>query len=346
MVPNRLTEVHRKVGRPMRLRSMVVGTIALSLAPAFVQAEVSRLDPVPASSAAAPTRQALAAGIVDVGGERERAAKALEPVEGMISAMIVSRLSLKGAGTADQVKSIVHETLSPVAPKVTDAEIEAYAANFSSEQLRDVLAFMRSPAGLVGTANLALLKQELSAALSGSPSNAGEEAARVFAGVPSAKRELVRRILTAQDFEARTRKGYASLGAAFNAAAPRSPDGNSPEESLSGEEQARRDHAADDYVRLVMEIEQRHYVDHFSDAQLAAMADYLESDAGRAVLARTPTVKLAAGRVFLDQLAVAIPSLNGSICAAIPCSPEQRAQLADLTHAIALRLPSFAGLLG
>jgi hypothetical protein len=318
--------------------------------PAFFIAGVGETNVESPSSSATPQTRALAAAVVEVGGDRERELEALEPMGSILSAMIASRLSLDEPAAA-KVRTIVHETLISIPSKLVDAEIEAYAANLSVKELDGVLTFLKSPAGRAEKSNLPLLHSELGTIMSGpDTAKTGEQAARVFAEASPAKRAAIRRILVAQDLESHTRRGLAAFGTLVEQAAPsQSIDSGPPSGPPQSNEQkqAKRDKAArdaEDYVRLVKEVEQRYYVDHFSEEQLTAIADYLEGEAGRAMLAQLPMIQRAVGQNLRNQLVIGIPSLNGNVCAAIACSPEQRTRLADFTRRMVENLPRFDSL--
>ncbi len=285
----------------------------------------------------------LAKALMELGDERQLDVKALEPMESLVSNLIAAKLSLSDPSTAAKVRSVVHQALEPVSVKAADAMIDAYASNFTSQELGAVLAFMRSPAGEAEKANLPLLRVELGAALTGlsSDPNLEAEATRIYEGASPAKRELIVRILKAQDFEAHTRKGYAALGEVMKAAIKQAA---SPAQSATPSSPTAEDErAADAYVRLVTAVEKRYYVNHFSETDLSAMAAYLESDAGQAILARMPIVKRAVGKALADALVIAIGSLDKDVCAATPCTAEQRASVADFATAMAARVPSMMG---
>jgi hypothetical protein len=179
------------------------------------------LSPVVTRAAAPPVDvHELATALVEIGDERQHEAKALEPMEALFANLIAVKLSITDPSATAKVKSVVHGAFAPVSVRAGDAMIDAYATNFSAQELADVLAFMKSPTAEVEKANLPLLKAELGAALTGLSSNPTVEAdaLRVFDGASPAKPELILRILKAQDFEAHTRKGYATLGAVLKTA--------------------------------------------------------------------------------------------------------------------------------
>jgi hypothetical protein len=204
---------------------------------------------------------------------------------------------------------------------------------------------MRSPAAEAEKTNLLLLKAELGAALSGSSGspNVEAEALRVYDAASPAKRELILRIFKAQDFEAHTRKGYVTLGAVMKAGLQKAASkGEIPQPSSQTDDEL----GADAYVRLVTAVEKRYYANHFAEADLAAIATYLESDAGQAILSRMPLVKREVGKSLSAQLAIALQSLDKSVCTAVPCSEAQRASMTDFTRSMATSIPAVIGAAG
>ena len=308
--------------------------LSLALMPAFAVA-----DPTASAMAPAATRQAraLAETLARVSDEREKAAKALEPLEGLLSGQVAIRLSTTDPGVIAKVKRIVHDGLSSVVQKSVDAMADGYAANFSTEELGHVIAFVESPVGQAEKANLPVLKKELAAALN--DSGTGDAAAHAFAAASPEKRTLVRQILTAQDFETHTRQGYARLLAIGAAAASQSGVGASAQRPDSDADPK----AADDYVRLMTEVEEGFFVTHYSDAQLAAMVSYVESKPGQAILTRLPNVKRAVGAVLTHELSATVSTLPEHVCAIVACSPEQRTRLTEFASVMAagiLKLPA------
>ncbi len=185
------------------MRSPVSCAVAILLSCASARAATPPLD-VPE----------LARAVVEIGDERPHEDQAIQPIEAFLSNSISTRLSLTDPSATVKVKSVVHDAFAGVSEKTADATVDAYAANFTARELGDVLAFMKSPAGMMEKANLSLLKVEMSAALvdpSGNPA-IEVDAMRAYDGASPTMRELIGRILKAQDFEAHTRKGYATLG--------------------------------------------------------------------------------------------------------------------------------------
>jgi uncharacterized protein len=313
--------------------------LSLALTPALTAAGPSAS--ASAAGRATPETRALAEKLAAVSDERETEAKALEPVERMLSGTIAIRLSITDAGVVAQVKHIVHDALSPVVQKAVDALVDGYAANLSGEELRRVIAFVESPEGQAEKINLPLLKNELAAAMSGSPeaAKAEDSARRAFAAASPEKRALVQRILTAQDFDAHTRRGYATLQAMMKSVTVATGVGSSIGQQRSDADAK----AEDDYVRLVTGVEEGFYVTHYTDGQLEAVAAYLESEPGQAVLTRSPKVKEVVGGVVRQGLLGAVSSLPEKVCATVACTPDQRTHLAEFTTAMAAgvsRLPA------
>jgi len=304
----------------MYLMPPAVVALTLAFTPAF-----AAVDAVPA----AQETRALAETVVKLSDERENEAKALEALDDRLSDQIAVQLSTTDPGVIARLKQVVHDALSPVVQKAGDVMVDGYAANFSTEELGRVIAFLNSPEGQAEKVNLPLLKRELAAALSGSPktATAGEAAAQAFAAASPEKRALVQRILTAQHFETHTRQGYAALQATLKAVA--SQAGLRASAGPAGSENDPR--AADDYVRLVTEVEEGFYVTHYTDEQLAAAATHLESEPGQAVVTRLPTIKRAMGAVLAHGLSSAISSLPEQVCKTVVCSTDQRSRLAAFT---------------
>ncbi len=326
----------------MRLAPAVIALL-LALTPAVAAASptTSVSNPAPAATREA---RALAGALVSASGDRENEVKALDPVEGMLSSQIAMRLSTTDPGVVAKVNEVVHGALSTVVQKSVDALVEGYASSLSTDELGHIIAFVKSPAGQAEKANLPLLKQALAAALNSSDTGAkaGESAAQVFAAASPEQRALVLRILTAQDFEAHTRQGYATLGVTVKAALSRSgvrPPGGQPGSEADAK-------AADASVRLATEIEEGFCVSHYTNAELAEAAAYLESEPGQALLTRLPKVKGAIGAVLAQALADALSSLPAQVCTTVACSPDQRTRLAELMAVMAAVVSSLPSLNG
>ncbi len=286
-------------------------------------------------AAATPKTLALAEALVAAGDELQHEQQALEPLETMISTMVSTQLATADPAAAATVKAVVSQALAPAPSKAIEAMTGLYAANFSERELREILTFVNGPAGQAEKINLPLLKGELRAALSATATGAGgaDDIDRALAKASPAKRQLILRILKAQDLEARTRKGYQALLGAMDGAAPTAAGPSSRPPTAAAQ-------AVDDYVRQTMAVTARFYGLRFSEAQLAASADYLESEAGRAVLERMPIIQRAAGGVLRDQLVIALASLDAKVCAAVACSQDQRAAVAAFARGMAAQLSS------
>ncbi len=305
-------------------------TVALSFALTFAFAASDPTASAPARpSPATPEALSLATTLVGVSDERANATKALEPLENLMSGWITTCLSTTDPSVIAQVKQIVRDALSPIQQQAVDAMVDSYAASFSTEELGRAIAFAEGPEGQAEKANLPLLKKDLAAALSGSSkvAKAGDSASQVFAAASPERRAFVQRILVAQHFEARTRRNYATLGAMIEAAALRAGLGTS-----TGKAGSRADaKAADNYVRLVTEVEEDFYVTHYTDAQLTGFATYLESEPGQAFVTRMPKVRKALSSVVAHGLLGAVSKLPDRVCKAVACTPDQRTRLAELT---------------
>lgn len=312
------------------MRALVAFAIAVLASPSLAHA-----------AASSGNVHDLAKALVEIGDERPRMAKTLEPIEAVIAGGISLELSLTDPDSTAKVKGMVHQALAPVSDRAGDAMVDSYAANFTLQELSDVLAYMNTPAAKVEKANLPLLRAEMGGVLTGASNRATIEAdaMKVYDGAPPAKRELILRILKAQDFEARNRRELATFGAAMKTMLPPALKGEKaqPHNSVATAEDAR---AMDDYVRLMVAIQKRYYVDHFSEADLSTVATYLESDAGQAVLTRLPVVRRAMAKVMADQIFVALGSLDEKVCAAVPCTADQRASIAEHTKSVASMMTS------
>jgi len=316
----------------MHWYAAVFGVLTLLIFPPLARAA----EPVVAgtqSTDTTPQTRALAEELITVGGESERMQKPLATMDNMLSSMIVRQLPLSNAETAAKVKATIDEALAPVASQTDEALVQAYEANFSDQQLSGALSFIKSPAGQAEASSLPLLKAELGAVLDGSPDSMGRviAAEKAFADAPQSKRDLIRRIFAAQDFENHTHQGFTKFGTLLGQSFAAQPKGQIPsrsdEQNKADDDQFAR--ATDEKVRASLAIEERYYVDHFSDAQLEATASYLESDAGRAMLQRAPIVRRAVGKAMFDQIATILSSMTEPVCAAAACTPEQHKNLSD-----------------
>lgn len=316
------------------MRALVAFAIALLASPSLAHA-------------AAPSGDVheLAKALVEIGGERPRMAKILEPIEAIIAGGISLDLSLTEPDETAKVKSVVHQALAPISDRAGDAMVDAYSANFTAKELSDVLTYMNTPAAKAEKANLPLLKADMGAALSGASNRTTIEAdaIKVYDGAPPAKRELVLRILKAQDFEARNKRDLAIFGAALTAAVPADKEGEKAQ-SPSAAPTAADSRASDDYMRLMVAIQKRYYVDRFSEADLSTVAAYLESEAGQAVLTRLPLVRRVVGKAMADATLVALGSLDAKVCATVPCNGDQRSSIAEHTRAMASSMTSALGI--
>lgn len=315
------------------MRALVAFAIAVLASPSLAHAAASSGDV-----------HELAKALVEIGDERPRMAKTLEPIEAVIAGGIAVELSLTDPDSTAKVKDVVHQALAPVSDRAGDAMVDAYSSNFTAEELSDVLTYMNTPAAKAEKANLPRLKADMGAALWSASGGATIEAdaVKVYEGAPPAKRELVLRILKAQDFEARNRREFATFGAAMKTMLPPAVKGEKAQPHNAGApaEDAR---VMDDYMRLMVAIQKRYYVDHFSEADLSTVATYLESDAGQAVLTRLPVVRRATAKAMADQIFVALGSLDEKVCAAVPCTADQRASIADHTKSVATTMTSVIG---
>jgi hypothetical protein len=281
------------------------------------------------SDTATPETRTLAAEVVRIGGDRERMAGQLRPLETMLEQTIVSTLGANDDATKSKVDGIVRGGLVSLEGKAVEAEANAYAAHFSAAELRDVLAFMNGPGGRAEAANLPLMKHDLGPALTMVDADAAktiQDAEAAFAKATPARRTLIRRIFAAQKTEAHIREDHEALLATM-ASAMNSASGSAGRGADSAPETPKEAHDLDAYVHLVMAIETRFYVQHYSDAELEGIAAYLESETGQAVIDRLPLIRRAIGQAMQTQLNSFLPIADAPICAAVSCSPEQRAAL-------------------
>jgi hypothetical protein len=328
----------------MRSKSTLLAALLLSVAPALASADphTTAHAPSPPSDPTADKR-ALAETLLTADGTRESETKALQRLTGLLSAQVVGKLQISDPAVVAKVTQIVHEVTAPAGPRVVDAAADAYAANFSAKELAALIAFVRSPIGQAEMANQPLLKVELAAVINGSPDSGHVEAAakQAFAAASLSDRELVERILAAQDFEARTRNDFEALQAAVNAAfAPvLLAAKKAPSDVEKRAEQAEAGRRTDDYVRSAVTVEKGFYVKHYSNAQLAELATYIESEPGRVALNRSPLIKRAVSEVATQQMSTAISLLVEPVCAAVACSSAQRTSVVEWANAMRAASP-------
>ena len=312
----------------MHTVSRIAGAIILTASPLAAQTPNATL--ADKTSPVDPQTRALAVQVVAKGGERDRLAGALAPVEDLLKFKIKSALGLTDEADSAKIMAIVHAAVIVVSSKVSEAEADAYAANFSTSELSEILAFLTGPSGEAEETNLPLLKRDLRAALDMDTLGVAKikkTAALDLDKVSPNRRDSIERIFKAQDLEAHTRQGYLTLQARLSRVTSifhDKPITQTQNSSAKSNEEAR---AADDYANMVMAVETQFYATHYTDTELAGVADYLESKAGRAALTRKPLIQQAAGRAMRAQFTTFLAALDASVCSAVACTPTQHASL-------------------
>lgn len=76
-----------------------------------------------------------------------------------------------------------------------------------------------------------------------------------------------------------------------------------------------------------MAIERSFYLTHYSDKELNIIANYLESDAGKAVMTQLPMIRQKVGNRLIAKLEDELPGLFDAVCASKGCSSAQREKL-------------------
>lgn len=323
----------RRSGARMFRLGSAIALGALILAPSAVLAA--------GPSAPASSIRDLAVALVEADGSKEKFAKGLQPLERMLGQSIASKVGASDPAEAGKVKATLHSALESLPAKMADTAADAYAANFSRRELSDILAFMNGPGGRAEIANLPLLKADLAAGMSQETSGVVKVGEDAFVQAPAARRALILRLFNAQDLEAHTRLGYAALEHVMTAALTAADDDQATRKTqraetaspLEAEKEAR---AADEYVRMVMAVEKRFYVNHFSDEELTLLVAYLESDAGQAIIARNSLVQRAVVQGMQEHLGAILSSLDAQVCATVPCTSKQRADLKDFARSMSV----------
>jgi hypothetical protein len=295
----------------------------------------------PAGQAPGPDAKALAAALVSDDGALDKTTKAVEKMEALLANQAARQLSASDPATVEKIRVVVHQALAAIPSRVVEAETRAYAANYSAQELRDILAFERGPAGAAMKANLPLFKMELG---NGLASDADIEttdriAKATFAGASPQVRQLILRIVKAEDLERETRAGYPRLKAALAAAFPSLPKDEGADQpdrtpAQTDAQKAQDAKSEDADVQMVVAVKQAWYTKHFSEDQLRAVALYSESDAGQAARNRRGAVQRAAAGALGDELSTAFPAVEKGVCAAVACTTTQAAQLDELLTGI------------
>lgn len=229
----------------------------------------------------------------------------------------------------------VHEKFAPLKEVFRDALLEGYAESLNPNEMREIIGFLQSPGGLAEKANLPLLKTDLANGLMMDPNAAAKMEARsedAFKDAPQTRRDLIVRILKAQNLEERTRQGlrkhYSTMSDALSVAG--NGDGGPQEKGSDTKSQLNNDEVdkqieAD--VRRTMAIERSFYLTHYSDKELNIIANYLESDAGKAVMTQLPMIRQKVGNRLIAKLEDELPGLFDAVCASKGCSSAQREKL-------------------
>jgi hypothetical protein len=303
----------------------LIGALVLLASPALAQA------PTPA---AAPDTRALARALVAADGARGRTRQQVAALQNRFSQLIVGALGPLDRAREAKVKAIADQALAPTTDKIVGAEVQFYAANFSAAELSEILAFLESTAGQSETAKLPAMRAAVAKVFLSSPAErkAAREAGRAaFAAAPAPKRDLIERILLAQDVEGQARRDGAALAKTLSAVTRRSGAGQPTAMD-------------DDYAATVVAIEQGFYATNFIYYHLAVIAAYLESPAGKTALARAPVLRRTVGEVVRAQLETALAAVDRDACGAIACTTEQRSGLDDFSGVFRRMLPLFTAL--
>jgi hypothetical protein len=277
------------------------------------------------TGAATPETRALAVQIVATSGDPNKLVAGLQPMQAGLVHIISSTVGANESASQAKIAAIVHDVFSSLSSRIADAEVDTYATHFSASELRGILAFLTGPGGRAEVANLPLLKVDIGAGIRMNEAEAAttiRDAEAEFAKAPPARQALILRIFAAQKTEMHIRRGHAALTGVIDRVADRNL-GAAPD-LQKGAQQA---HDLDAYVDLVMAIERRFYVRHYTDAELANVATYLESQAGQAVIDRLPLIQRAVGEAVQAQLSQFLSTIDRPVCSAVPCSAEQRTQL-------------------
>lgn len=306
---------------------MIRVTVALLATVLFVGSARAHRPPKPGRSDASaqatmPEHLQLARAVVQASGDEKNSTQVVATVEPLVAAQITRNLSQGDDGDAEKVNALTHETLRPIAQKLAESTIRAYAVNFSSKELSDILAFVTSPTGRDFAAKLPLLKGELAAAMGWTKTGGIPSASVTSTKIAPQTRALIDRLLRSQDFEARTRRGFEALRA--NWARMGQASGLPPSKPVSD---ADKKAASDSYWALVVGVEYRFYAANFNDEQLSKIVAYLESDSGQAALARVGLIRNAVSKELQAQLATDLPQLSQRACESTRCTAEQRAAL-------------------
>jgi hypothetical protein len=319
--PREIADVALLGGRFMNRTIGPIAALVLLASPALAQAP------------AADTR-ALAQALVVADGSRGQTQQQVAGLESKFSQLIVGALGPLDRAREAKVKAMAERSLAPTTDRIVNAKVQFYAANFSAAELSEILAFLRSTAGGSDTAKLPAMRAAVARVLLSSPAErkAAREAGRAaFAAAPAPKRDLIERILLAQDVEGQSRRDGAALAKTLSAVTHRAGAGQPTA-------------ADDDYAATVVAIEQGFYATNFIYYHLAVIAAYLESPGGKAALARAPVLRRTVGEVVRVQLETALAAIDRDACGAIACTAEQRSGLDDFSGVFRRMLPLFTAL--
>jgi hypothetical protein len=239
-------------------------------------------------------------------------------VEPFVTQVIAHALSPTGEANSAGVEAAVRKTLGPIAQNLTDATIRAYAANFSSRQLSDLLAFEAGPTGQAFVAKIPVLESELATAKTMAMVGGAPGSSTASEHISPQTRDLIHRLMRSQDFEARMRRYFD----AFQADYQQIMTSMTSHRQLQSE--ADRTVADDRFVALAVDDGEHFYAANFSDAQLSGIAEWVKSDSGQAALSGVDLVHQAEIKELRAQLATRLPILGKRICEETRCTAEQR----------------------
>jgi hypothetical protein len=231
--------------------------------------------------------------------------------------------------------------MAPLGDEIMSAELDYYAANFSGEELRQILAFLNSPAGQAEAAKLPMLSAPIGKLLMGSPADiekAVVTSRAEFAQAPPATRQSIDRIMAAANVEGQARMANAMYSNMLAGALSKMQ--TTTGRTAPAADTASQNAAGDAYARNGLGIEQGFYATNFSGEQLAVIAAYLESEGGRVAIEKKPLLRRAAGQVLRARFAVILPNLERDVCAAVGCTAEQRAGVVALLDRLKGALPA------
>jgi hypothetical protein len=319
----------------------VIGALALLTSPVRAAEPAQAPTVVMAAAPTAETR-ALAKALVAADGARERSLKGLDRTAKPLAGLIVSELSLKDEAQAAKVRALVRDRLIRVIDAVIEIKTDAYASHFSVDELRFALAFETSPTGQAAKAVAPELTRGLTLAIT---SSSDERAAqvKVFTDAPAPKRELVSRILAAQDLETQTRKGLGAMSGMMDAVISASSDDNAQTPVAATKPappSAEEVQAVDELVARMMEAGRAFYVTRFTEAQLADLAAYYESSTAKAMRSKSPQMQAEIYKAAIGRLPIVLPKFEADVCATVACTAEQRTKMAAFSRKLGRQIPA------